>query len=240
MLKLRQRALLDVLGIPVWISRKRHTQAAATSSAATIWRDLANIEYVDVEQVDIVPATVVQATSPVVRVEPVVSVETAITKQQPTDAMIDAPTPVSIKTHLTETLVAARAAEITQTKAVAQFHLQVFETAQWLVLINAAELQNPQADQLWRNIQLAFQQPTVYRFSWPLAEGQRWQNGLGAKAALNGFLFRMGLDKRAGLIGDLPDEICPDRLERLPRLSELLQEPLKKRLLWQVLKSASS
>ena len=57
------------------------------------------------------------------------------------------------------------------------------------------------------------------------------------KSALNGFLFRLGLDKRVGLMSELPDNICPDRLERLPHLTELLAEPLKKRTLWHLLNS---
>lgn len=229
MLGLRQRALLDLLGIPVWISRKRDTQAAAKSATTSIWRDLTHIE----------PAPVDAFETPSPVVTPTVPAERVMLSEPAVQARVTEPAQVPVNTAQTLTPVQAPAVVLSKAPAI-KFHLQVFETAQWLVMVNADELQHPQADLLWRNIQLAFKQPTVYRFSWPLAEGQRWQTSQGAKAALNGFLFRLGLDKRAGLIGDLPDEVCPDRLERLPRLAELLQEPLKKRQLWQVLKTSNT
>ena len=115
------------------------------------------------------------------------------------------------------------------------FRLQACEINQWIILIHEDDLQNSAMQTLWQNILKAFNQPEITQFSWPLSEGQRWQRSMGAKSALNGFLFRLGLDKRVGLMSELPDNICPDRLERLPHLAELLAEPLKKRALWHLL-----
>ena len=119
--------------------------------------------------------------------------------------------------------------------ATISFRLQACEINQWIILIHEDDLQNSAMQTLWQNILKAFNQPEITQFSWPLSEGQRWQRSMGAKSALNGFLFRLGLDKRVGLMSELPDNICPDRLERLPHLAELLAEPLKKRALWHLL-----
>ena len=127
-------------------------------------------------------------------------------------------------------------AESAATMNLHSFRLQACEINQWIVLVNEADLQNTQLSTLWKNILLAFRQPELSHFSWPLSEGQRWQRMTGSKAALNGFLFRLGLDKRVGLMSELAVEVCPDRIERLPHLSELIEAPLKKRLLWQLLK----
>lgn len=125
--------------------------------------------------------------------------------------------------------------EATAASTLYSFRLHACEINQWIVLVNEADLQNPQLNTLWKNILLAFRQPEVNHFSWPLSEGQRWQRMTGSKAALNGLLFRLGLDKRVGLMSELADEVCPDHIERLPHLSELIEQPLKKRLLWQLL-----
>lgn len=117
------------------------------------------------------------------------------------------------------------------------FRLQACEINEWIILIHEDDLQDSAMHTLWQNILKAFNQPEITHFSWPLSEGQRWQRSMGAKSALNGFLFRLGLDKRVGLMSELPDNICPDRLERLPHLTELLAEPLKKRTLWHLLNS---
>ena len=119
--------------------------------------------------------------------------------------------------------------------ATISFRLQACEINQWIILIHEDDLQNSAMQTLWQNILKAFNQPEITQFSWPLSEGQRWQRSMGAKSSLNGFLFRLGLDKRVGLMSELPDNICPDRLERLPHLAELLAEPLKKRALWHLL-----
>lgn len=229
MLNLRQRSLLGVLGIPVWISRQRGTQPAAPSFPS-IWRDQNEVS-------DSNTPTTENLIKRQKVIEPIISSPAMVTPIDKSETIaVISKTHISLPEH--QLLQPVALTTVDNKGESLKFHLHIVETPQWLILVSAEELKDPAATQLWQNIQLAFGSPTLFQFSWPLAEGQRWQSGVGAKAALSGFLFRLGLDKRAGLIGDLPDHICPDRLERLPRLSELLEEPLKKRQLWHVLKTA--
>jgi len=52
---------------------------------------------------------------------------------------------------------------------------------------------------------------------------------------LQGLLMRLHPQARVGLMGELPDHVLPDRVERLPSLSSLIEQPLRKRTLWQLL-----
>ena len=102
-------------------------------------------------------------------------------------------------------------------------------------------LQDEVCQRLWGNIVQAMNlsaesSAPAESFVWPLAEGARWQRMEGASAALAGFLYRLGKTQRVGLMGDLPDQACPDRIERLPSLPELLANPLQKRSLWLLLR----
>ena len=106
-----------------------------------------------------------------------------------------------------------------------------------MLLVPEDSLQDPAAQRLWDNIGLAMQVNSIERFVWPLAEGTRWQQMDGASAALSGFLFRLGASYRVGLMGTLADAACPDRIERLPALADLLHEPLQKRGFWQLLRA---
>lgn len=122
---------------------------------------------------------------------------------------------------------------------VIRFSLEARVIGDWVVLVSVQALNHPERNALWKNINqsLLSRQSSheVCRFDWPLAEGARWQTNVGAQAALMGFLTRFGSERRIGLMGELPDSIIPDHLERLPSLDELLREPLKKRSLWRLL-----
>jgi len=121
-----------------------------------------------------------------------------------------------------------------------RFALQARVVGRWVLLVPEDSLQDPAAQRLWDNIGLAMQAKTIERFVWPLAEGMRWQHMDGAAAAVSGFLFRLGASYRVGLMGSLADAACPDRIERLPALAELLREPLQKRGFWQLLRADQS
>jgi hypothetical protein len=125
----------------------------------------------------------------------------------------------------------------TTTSTPLRFALQARVIGGWVLLVSEDSLQDPAAQRLWDNIGLAMQVNSIERFVWPLAEGARWQQMDGASAALSGFLFRLGASYRVGLMGALADAACPDRVERLPALADLLREPLQKRGFWQLLRA---
>lgn len=233
----RQRAILTALGIRQWVPRAIVTTVAPASNSQ-LWRQL-NDEPDEA-------ATVALHVNPLIQKsdsKPVQPETTAVSSRvaaQPDHHQIQsaqAGQAVVESTFQDIEDVELEPAVGTATASIQNFRLQACEINQWIVLVNEADLQNPQLNTLWKNILLAFRKPEVNHFSWPLSEGQRWQRMTGSQAALNGFLFRLGLDKRVGLMSELADEVCPDRIERLPHLSELIEQPLKKRLLWQLLKA---
>lgn len=259
----RQRALLTALGIRQWVPRAVVTKSASAPSVQ-LWRQATDELETNnsTEKVAQHPVTVAMADSfineparKIVQPEALVHASTVPELGQAT-ANLDHPSPAIQPVVLQPELVKHRVDQVSllsesdaiqtvdhfevepaATANLHSFRLQACEINQWIVLVNEADLQNPQLHTLWKNILLAFRQPELSHFSWPLSEGQRWQRMTGSRAALNGFLFRLGLDKRVGLMSELADEVCPDRIERLPHLSELIEQPLKKRLLWQLLKN---
>lgn len=241
----RQQALLTALGIRQWVPR---AATAVPVSSVQLWRQLTDEP--DQATVDHAHAAVHQLNQDYLNhhlpPEPA-SVSAELTEQLASSAQdADIPSEQEIERRQPEPAsgqeenetqdINGFGLEAVGTSIVHSFRLQACEINQWIVLVNEADLQNPQHNTLWKNILLAFRQPEVSHFSWPLSEGQRWQRMTGSQAALNGFLFRMGLDKRVGLMSELADPLIPDRIERLPHLAELIEQPLKKRLLWQLLK----
>lgn len=253
--KARQRAILSALGIRQWVPRAVATKSASAPTVQ-LWRH-ANDEYelapnhaeVAVENSLLNEAASHSNHSGNLANNPISRVGQATANPDHHSEAVQA---AVLQSELVTKSRADQVDQPTQNNAIEDishfeldatatinlhsFRLQACEINQWIVLVNEADLQNPQLNTLWKNILLAFRQPELSHFSWPLSEGQRWQRMTGSKAALNGFLFRLGLDKRVGLMSELADEVCPDRIERLPHLAELIEEPLKKRLLWQLLK----
>ena len=253
--KARQRAILSALGIRQWVPRAVATKSASAPTVQ-LWRH-ANDEYelapnhaeVAVENSLLNEAASHSNHSENLANNPISRIGHAAANLDHHSEAVQA---AVLQSELIAKSNADQVDQLTENNAIHgishfeaesaatinlhSFRLQACEINQWIVLVNEADLQNSQLNTLWKNILMAFRQPELSHFSWPLSEGQRWQRMTGSKAALNGFLFRLGLDKRVGLMSELADEVCPDRIERLPHLSELIEVPLKKRLLWQLLK----
>lgn len=259
----RQHALLNALGIRQWVPRATATVVNQTTNK-TLWRNDSNSNNNDApneiaspqinhgaptESINI-PVNGAFNTQSNLNINP--SIQPEIVQQIEPNSLIRNNVELSLPVAKIQTAFKpvnverndlvkmqsdswADEFELSQQSALS-FQLQAIEINQWIILVNESDLQQVAAAKLWQNILLGFKQPAISHFAWPLAEGQRWQRRVGAKAALSGFLFKLGLDKRIGLMSALPDEVCVDRIERLPHLQELLDEPLKKRLLWNLLK----
>jgi len=252
------RAVLAALGIPVWAERTEAIQNIATMS---LWgkRDGDAIEvskeqnHIDPVQPVILAKThsIAIASQPISsssEAKPIQSIQTTASAHiARTESLLQASNTPQIKVTTPEkstrqpfaqTIAASEAVHVEQ---VLRFSLEARVIGEWVVLVSVQALNHPDRRTLWQNINQAFQRDDssssseAFRLDWPLAEGTRWQHNVGAQAALMGFLTRFGTERRVGLMGELPDSIIPEHLERLPSLDELLQAPLKKRSLWRLL-----
>lgn len=228
----RTRAVLAALNIPVWMGRGRSVQRARVS----LWRDI-------------------QQTVPALPISQVVDSSAPSARFIPNADMLPMATSATSSTpHLSETKrVQAREAFAPTLDPVAEslalpieahaavepllrFSIQARLIEGWIFLVPEQALQDEACQRLWNNIAQAMQASAPESFIWPLAEGARWQRMDGVSAAVAGFLYRLGKTQRVGLMGELPDQVCPDRIERLPSLPDLLANPLQKRSLWLLLR----
>lgn len=240
----RTRAVLAALGIPLWAVRGEPVQ---NTTAVSVW-GIEDESTLVARQDQIIHAHVVEETSitlaksqaVVVQAEPkTVQVLAEVTAS---NAALNFPVKTIQPEHkptrqpFTQPVVASEAVHVIQ---VLRFSLEARVIGNWVVLVSVQALNHPERNALWKNLNQALVSSDhvneVGRLDWPLAEGSRWQHNDGAQAALMGFLSRFGSERRIGLMGELPDHVIPERLERLPSLDELLQEPLKKRTLWRLL-----
>jgi hypothetical protein len=239
----RTRATLAALGIPLWGAREELPQ---TVPVISIWGkhedDLDN--HILNQILPLQQKVDVETTLNKIEIKHLV--ERSISQPLDVSIPIESKSPIKPRAELqsvekstrlpfAQTIATNEAIHVEQ---VIRFSLEARVIGGWVVLVSVQALNHPDRNALWKNISqaLIFRQDSqeVCRFDWPLAEGARWQQNAGAQTALMGFLTRFGSERRMGLMGELPDAIIPDRLERLPSLDELLSEPLKKRSLWRL------
>lgn len=251
----RTRAVLAALGIPLWAVRREPAQTVPVVSVWGRQDEVANKSPVTVEATEPLVQTnavavlnrEVSSTVDVSHVKEVSRVK--LTQASVTVTALQSPTASNqtsvnqsefdtkpVRQPFAQPIVANETVHVVQ---VLRFSLEARVIGDWVVLVSVQALNHPDRNALWKNLNQALvtsdSQQEVGRLDWPLAEGSRWQHNEGAQAALMGFLSRFGTERRIGLMGELPDTVIPERLERLPSLDELLQEPLKKRTLWRLL-----
>lgn len=247
----RDRAILAALGVPLWAPRglplRDHPPVA-------LWRDQSPslVELSSSVSVVSAPVSVQRTAANTVAATtlPRAMPSTAINDRlnAPSSTPIQSTQPTQQKTQQIQTpqiegatiaTVQTRPDSAQTLEPVLRFSVQLRQLGAWWVLLPEQALDDERQAKLWRNICLAFAEPVPQVFIWPLAAGSRWQRNDTAAAALAGFLFAHVGAAQVGLMGELDDRVCPDRLARLPSLAELLAEPLKKRALWQLLTQGS-
>lgn len=242
----RTRAVLAALNIPVWMGRGAAVQRARVS----VWRDdtpstdqnvlseLTEAKPVETQSNSAVLAERVEV-QPVPDARRLNAEPIEVRRPEPRQAFQPI-APVS-KPPLAEPVEVQPTKPQTAVEPLIRFSVQARLIGDWIVLVPEQALQDEACQRLWGNIVQAMNlyadlSTPAESFVWPLAEGARWQRMEGASAALAGFLYRLGKTQRVGLMGELPDQVCPDRIERLPSLPELLANPLQKRSLWLLLR----
>lgn len=149
--------------------------------------------------------------------------------------------------HQTNAVDDANDDNIDNGKTIASFALQGLRYQQWLLLCDVEVLKQPEQAALWQSMQRGLNSQ-VLQLNFPLVEGM---NKLSlARAALQGFLTKVANSNQAnpqpshiisydnlniGLLSSLSDELLLDEMQRLPYLAEMLENPLRKKQLWQII-----
>lgn len=205
-----QRDILATLGIDLWIPRGDACQQHQPS----IWRDQTAAEF----HSDIVlPQSPLPETSAQEVLAKPVMVE-AKTAQLP---VLEAPAQVSPVQEQREIL------------HIPAFSLQALSLAHSVIVTDATAMTEA-TQQLWANIQRAVQ-AEFFELNWPFP----WlslQDGRGVEAYIQGFLDRMGLEKHIIFLGGVPYTSHSSRVQ-LASLQEMLEQPLLKQRLWQLMQN---
>lgn len=115
----------------------------------------------------------------------------------------------------------------------AGFQLQSLSLSHCIILLDATSLT---ADQhiLWANIQRAAT-AEFSELNWPFA-WQHAQDARGAHSYIAGFVDGQGMDKPILMLGEVP-HFQHSKAMQLPSLQEMLEQPLLKRRLWQLMQN---
>lgn len=217
------RAVLSALNIPVWGTRQA---IAPTIAPVAVWRDQPPSASKIVATLDTAPIAAKAQPS----IAPVASITPPPAPPQPIP-LTRLPVPHEAQPRVDRAPIEAIAAQ-----DLLRFGVEVLQLRSWLLLVPTQSLEDHACRQLWEQLHGVLAGTRVEWF-WPLAEGARWQHAPYAAVALQGLLARLHPHARVGLMGELPDQVLPDRVERLPSLAELIEQPLHKRTLWQLLRA---
>ncbi len=207
----QQINILATLGIDVWIPK---TQVCQKNNAQSLWRDQAAPEGEPI----ILPSNnnpvLEQPTKPQVKEVPKAEPEIAV------------PLPVEVPP-----VVVPRNEVQAPVVTIASFELQAFALEKCVIFLDVTNL-SEEEKQLWNNIQKAkIGQYAELKWPFPLAN---YQDQRGAGSYIQGFLDAVAADKKILCLGEC-SYIQHANIIHLASLKEMLEKPLLKKRLWQLM-----
>lgn len=209
----QQRNILATLGIDIWIPR---TQACQKNNAHTVWRDqiVESHTPIIVPTID-VPAFGQKPSKPLLPEAPKVV-------EQPSIAIRDVPQ--------SERVIEKPMITVEQ-EAIAPFELQAYCLEKCVIFVDVTALEKEEK-QLWTNIQKAkVGHYAELKWPFPLAA---YQDQRGVSSYIQGFLDAVAAEKKILCLGKCA-YIQHANLIHLASLKEMLDKPLLKKRLWQLM-----
>ncbi|MEW7121029.1 hypothetical protein [Acinetobacter nosocomialis] len=209
----QQRNILATLGIDIWIPR---TQVCQKNNAHTLWRDqvVELHESITVPTID-VPAFEQKPSKPLLPEAPKVV-------EQPSIAISDVPQ--------SERVVEKPVIAVEQ-EAITPFELQAYCLEKCVIFVDVTALEKEEK-QLWTNIQKA-KVGHYAELKWPFPL-VAYQDQRGVGSYIQGFLDAVAAEKKILCLGKCA-YIQHANLIHLASLKEMLDKPLLKKRLWQLM-----
>ncbi|MPW43129.1 hypothetical protein [Acinetobacter guerrae] len=212
----QQRNILATMGVDVWIPRALSCQK---KQPVSFWRDQTPIVteatvLVLNQQVDAIPSEPDVAKS--IEIEPSVK-----------DSFVEV-----VQSNSDLSLSNSMPKQQPQVAVIQQaFILEAYCLDRVILIVETSQLSNQQR-QLWMNIQSALS-GLYHELKWPLPL-ENFRDGRGVQAYVQGFLDALAIDKQILILGKL-DFISHIHSMQLASLQEMIDQPLLKRRLWQLM-----
>lgn len=114
----------------------------------------------------------------------------------------------------------------------------------WALVVPLTALDLPLQKHLWDNLKIGLQAQAGPSLDWPVRSQTgrlRSTSERSFRNTMQGYLFGLMQEGRQpGLMGELPDQFVDERWQCLPRLDELLAEPMRKASLYRLLTARQS
>lgn len=216
----QQRNILAAMGVDVWIPRAMSCQKKPPVCS---WRDqIPPEDHVAVAIVNQQVLDTSQAKPELTKhIEPIAQLK----DRRPPTAVVE----IAQSTLETPTSILPK----DQTVVVMQqaFTFEAYCLDQVIIVVESSQLSKQQR-QLWTNIQSSVS-GYYHELKWPLPL-ENFRDGRGVHAYIQGFLDALALDKRILILGQL-DFISHAQSMQLASLQEMIDQPLLKRRLWQLM-----